>query len=106
MGRFIGTPLSDSSSCELLLLLLSASLAVFRVSLEVLLTFTGEGFFSGMGYFRGLPRGLGEAEAEGAAITPPSSCELMRGLSLSSSGLVDMAEHFGLSSLEILMTTL
>ena len=105
MGRFIGTPLSDSSSCELLLLL-SASLAVFRVSLEVLLTFTGEGFFSGMGYFRGLPRGLGEAEAEGAAITPPSSCELMRGLSLSSSGLVDMGEHFGLSSLEILMTTL
>ena len=100
MWRFIGTPLSDSSSCELLLLL-SASLAVFRVSLEVLLTFTGEGFFSGMGYFRGLPRGLG-----GADITPPSSCELMRGLSLSSSGPVDMGEHFGLSSLAILMTTL
>ena len=105
MGRFIGTtPLSDSSSCELLLLL-SASLAVFRVSLVVLLPFTGLGF-SCRGDFRGLPRGLGEAEAEGAAITPPSSCELMRGLSLSSSGLVEMGEHFGLSSLEILMTTL
>ena len=99
MGRFIGTPLSDSSSCELLLLL-SASLAVFRVSLVVLLPFTGLGF-SCRGDFRGLPRGFG-----GADITPPSSCELMRGLSLSSSGLVDMGEHFGLSSLEILMTTL